>query len=579
MFIGSVCCRFDEKRQCQHVRRATGRNPSGRVPVAQIPEFLLGEILQECPSLPLHFLRPVISHPVDDAGIVQGGHDPQQGQDFPIPFQTAGTVKGQPVFIEGPVSAPGHLHGALDAGIPPSGGTVIQDSGRFWNRMRIQRQAQGEDGAAVGVHPAGGGEHGLFRVQAEPAELRRSVGEGHAREEGPDGRHPLPHEVIIHVPVRPRAVGAHETRLHKSIQFQEESPPGEVGQKVWTGRCGGEGRCSPEAAGREAGADPGGADSAFGVTQPRHFDHLHPISRKHFLHQGIVTGGQGVRGLTAHETHPGAERRRDMPAEQVDVQTHLRLGRIGKIFQEIGREGRRRYLVITSFHDIGQSAAPLPDHLEPLLIREEGYILLDGNDDEVSRFRSPGPEVRGSLLHQVFVSQGEWIGVHHDDTFRGMKSKSPAVLLQSPSVLQEDRLGGFGEHPEAQALENLMVLRFGENLQVHETTLGGAGNEAGDERDGEAGGTGGLRDGDAFDKFAGQSAAGQDGTVIGEDRHIQIDLLEPETVSPEEVLHLTADRRNAQRQLLYVDTIEWFHHPAGFPILPVPPQIDITERR
>jgi hypothetical protein len=91
-----------------------------------------------------------------------------------------------------------------------------------------------------------------------------------------------------------------------------------------------------------------------------------------------------------------------------------------------------------------------------------------------------------------------------------MRAKISAVFFQAATVLHQDSLGGRGEETESQALEDGAVIRLGEDFYVGEAALGGLGDEAGDERDGQAGGTRGPGNGDAFDHVAVKPAAGED---------------------------------------------------------------------
>ena len=154
-----------------------------------------------------------------------------------------------------------------------------------------------------------------------------------------------------------------------------------------------------------------------------------------------------------------------------------------------------------------------------------------------------------------------------------------AIVLQSPAVFHQNDLRGLGQETEAQAFENGTVAGFGENLDIGMAAIGSHRNQTGDQRDGKAGGAGAFRNSNAFDDVPAETAAGEDIPFVVQNRQIQINFLKSESISHEEVFHLPADGWNAQGQFLYVDSIKWFHHPAGFPILPVPPQIDLTTRR
>ena len=177
------------------------------------------------------------------------------------------------------------------------------------------------------------------------------------------------------------------------------------------------------------------------------------------------------------------------------------------------------------------------------------------------------------------MPQRERIGVHHDDAVGTVASQVSAIILQSPAVFHQDGFRGLGEEAEAQAFENGTVAGLGEYLDIGMTPFGSNGNKAGDQRNGESGGAGLFRYGDALDDVPAETAAGKDFPFVVQHRQIQINFLKSESISHEEVFHLPADGWNAQGQFLYVDPFKWFHHPAGFPILPVPPQIDLTTRR
>ena len=157
-----------------------------------------------------------------------------------------------------------------------------------------------------------------------------------------------------------------------------------------------------------------------------------------------------------------------------------------------------------------------------------------------------------------------------------MGAEVGAVVGEAAAVLQKDRFRCRCQQLETQALEDAQVLRFREDFHVRVAPFGGHGKEAGNQRNGEAQRAGFGRHGETFQDVSLEAAAGEDGPVGRQDRQIQINFPEPEAIAPEEVFHLAADHWNAQRQFLYVDCFKWFHHPAGFPILPVPPQIDLT---
>ena len=183
----------------------------------------------------------------------------------------------------------------------------------------------------MGIHPTGGGQHGLLGFQSKLPELRGDTGLGDAREERADSRDALEHQGVVHVLVRAGGVRPHEAGLQRSVQFQAKSPFRQIGQQVRTGRCRSGCRRLGIAPGIQRGTDPGSADRSFGIAQARNLHDPDAKRRKEFLHQAIVAGGQRIGRFAAHEAHGRTEGRCDMPAEKVDVQPHLRLGYIGKV--------------------------------------------------------------------------------------------------------------------------------------------------------------------------------------------------------------------------------------------------------
>ena len=135
----------------------------------------------------------------------------------------------------------------------------------------------------------------------------------------------------------------------------------------------------------------------------------------------------------------------------------------------------------------------------------------------------------------------ERIGVHDDDARRPVLAEVGAVGFQAAAILQKDGFRRLRQKPEPHAFEDGQILRFGEYLHIRETPFRGHRNQPGNERDGKAHGTGGLRYGQAFDEVTPKAATGEDGSFRGKDRQIQINFPEPETIAPEEVFHLAAE--------------------------------------
>ena len=127
-----------------------------------------------------------------------------------------------------------------------------------------------------------------------------------------------------------------------------------------------------------------------------------------------------------------------------------------------------------------------------------------------------------------------------------MGAEVGAVVGEAAAVLQQDRFRRFGQELEAQAFEERAVLRLREDFQVGAAPFGGHGNEAGNERDGEAQRAGFGRHGETFQDVSLEAAAGEDGAIVGKDRQIQINFPEPETIAPEEVFRAVPVCRSFQ---------------------------------
>ena len=341
-----------------------------------------------------------------------------------------------------------------------------------------------------------------------------------------DRRRPAPHQGVVHIDVRPIAVRPHKSGLERRIELRHQRLFHKPGQQVRVCRCRRQSRrlrvfCAANLRCRYA---------------LQALD-LHHRYRQQFFHQGIITSRELVLRLRAHEAHIGLQCRHDMPPEQVQIQPHLRLRRLAQILEEIRRERKCRYTVITPLHHRHrQPLAPLLNHLPALLIREL-LLLLHRNNHQ--RFH-----LLQRLLHQIPVPQCERIRVHHDYT-TPPNTQTPAIIFQPPAILQEDCPRGFGEEAEAKVFEEGAVLRLGEDAEVFALVEG---YDMRDEFREKAFAAMVVRHGDTFDSVALDACAGYEAAVIGLDAIPLVHRLQANAARGEEGLRHTSEMRRTHRQ-------------------------------
>ena len=413
-----------------------------------------------------------------------------------------------------------------------------------------KRDAETEDGAAVGIHSAGRGEHVPFGRKTEFDEFLRSAGGSHAGEPRADGRYPLLHQGVVHIGMGPGRIRADEAGLEGRVEFHPERTCGEFGQQIRVVRRRGQAGGLAVASIRQCAADAGCAHRHAVHTETRHDKRLDVESRQYLAHQRIVTGGQAIFGLLPHKADTRPQRRCDMPGKEIQVQAHLRLGGLGKVLEEIGRESSRGNLISGTFgkHHAGDRF----QHGAALGVWEKGHIFLHRNNKQCIDLPQGG-------LEKVPMAQGKRIGMHHHDPADAL-ARQPrevaAVSLQFPAVFQQDGLRRLGDQMESQALEKRHVLRFGKDFQIPATLPG---DNPGYQRSHEPFAAMGLVHGDTFDDITPNPRTRQEDAVVTRHGIIRINFLKGEPIVTEEAFHLRAEKGSAQRHLRYVVILILFH--------------------
>ena len=155
--------------------------------------------------------------------------------------------------------------------------------------------------------------------------------------------------------------------------------------------------------------------------------------------------------------------------------------------------------------------------------------------------------------------------------------KAGKVRLQSPAVLHQDGLRGGGQLVEAQALENRLVLRLGEHL---ERRTGMVAHDARHQRDQESFTAHFRGYSQAFEDITGNAGTCHNGASGILHDIIRIKRFHSEPVGLEEPLYLITEERRAQWHLHYVlSNLVCIHPAASFPILPVPPAMELTSAK
>ena len=379
----------------------------------------------------------------------------------------------------------------------------------------IKRQAHAENGAAVGIDPAGSGQHGLLGIYSQLAQFMGRCSLGHPRPERPESLDAPEHGTIIHVLVGAATVRAHQARLAWQVQFHPESPVGQGSQQIRMRSLRAQSRClgvMPLGQCLTHGRCRNSIVFSVGRCKSRNFYHF----RQQLLHNSVILVGEGVVGFSAHEADFGIQCRSYMALEQVKIQPYVRFSRVGKVLQEVRRKSSGRYLISRSFqHNDMASSGKLVfrctlNHSPPLIVREALTFFLDRNHEE-------RVHLGGRLLQQIAVPQGERVGVHDHHSASALFPKAAqvgAIALQSPAVLHKDGLRGRCQNVESQALEDGLVSGLGKELEFGDAAGGGQGDQMGNQRSHQSLGTGLFGHRYAFDDVLPDAGAGQNMALL-----------------------------------------------------------------
>ena len=95
------------------------------------------------------------------------------------------------------------------------------------------------------------------------------------------------------------------------------------------------------------------------------------------MHQLVVASCELVGRLCAYETHGCAESWRDVAAEQIEVEQHLRVGSVVESLQKVGRERRTTDCIVAAvdYADVLYVCNALLYHRFALCVCEERAVF------------------------------------------------------------------------------------------------------------------------------------------------------------------------------------------------------------
>ena len=178
------------------------------------------------------------------------------------------------------------------------------------------------------------------------------------------------------------------------------------------------------------------------------------------------------------------------------------------------------------------------------------------------------------------MPQGERIGIHDNDPYAATTAEGPkvgAVVFQSMALFHQNSKRGRSQKPKAQAFKQGLVLGLGKHL---ERRAGMLAHDARHQRDQKPLAAHFRGYGQAFEHVSGES-----GSCHYNSRRILHDIIRfkrfhSEPVGLEEPLYLITEERRAQWHLHYVlSNLVCIHPAASFPILPVPPAMELTNAK
>ena len=320
-------------------------------------------------------------------------------------------VVGTPGLEEVGIALDGVLSRALDAGLGDDLGAVSVGGGREARRYLLNhllqtllahlvslvgvephgggdRDAKGKQGAAVGVDPVGGAQHGglglnAYALHVGRGELVRGQAElGQPDEIRAQRLDTALHEDIVHVGMSPGVVLIDQSGLRRGIELLLERIDGKLGHDVGLGRGGHELHGGMELVVLDEGPGARGADGL--LLQLLAFDlyDLDAALRQQLGHHLVVAARQRVEGLGADEAHRGAQGGGQVAGKDLEIQFDLILRSLVELLEEIGGECGLGDGIGAAFADghIGEVGGAETDHLPPLLVVEVAIILLEGNN-------------------------------------------------------------------------------------------------------------------------------------------------------------------------------------------------------
>ena len=178
------------------------------------------------------------------------------------------------------------------------------------------------------------------------------------------------------------------------------------------------------------------------------------------------------------------------------------------------------------------------------------------------------------------MPQGERIGIHHHNAIAARAAegaKVAAIVFEAMSLFQQHSQRCRSEKPEAQALEHRLVLRLGEHL---ERRTGMVAHDARHQRDQESFTAHFRGYSQAFEDITGNAGTCHNGASGILHDIIRIKRFHSEPIGLEEPLYLITEEGRAQWHLHYVlSNLVCIHPAASFPILPVPPAMELTSAK
>ena len=272
--------------------------------------------------------------------------------------------------------------------------------------------------------------------------------------------------------------------------------------------------------------------------QPFHGLHFNPLLGQQLLHEFIVTCRQRVNRLTAHIACLHAQGGSDVTDKQVQIQRDVGVGGVSHLLEEVGGERQLTDGIIAALdhHDVVQTLAACLNHGKAFGIAEHGAVFTHGDDIQCRG-------LLGSLLHQVTVTTGERVGIHHDGSsaVRAVTAHAAQVVGitadASHTVLHQNGLGCRSDNLETHALKHGAVIGLGIDLNRVGTLLMCHANEAGNQLVAQTGLTGSLAHGYALDNVALQAPTGNDVAIVIGDGGIVVHVLKTQTAVGKETLH------------------------------------------